>query len=56
VTTVVERGETVWDVVRRVAPGRSGPEVAALAERIVADNALASGRPWPGQVLRVATG
>ena len=31
-------GETVWDVAARVAPGRPGPEVAAVAERIVVEN------------------
>ena len=40
----------------RVAPGRPGAEVAAVAERIVADNALGSVRLEPGQVLRVAGG
>jgi hypothetical protein len=49
-------GETVWDVAVRVAPGRPGAEVAAVAERIVADNALRSVRLEPGQVLRVAGG
>jgi hypothetical protein len=49
-------GETVWDVAARVAPGRPGAEVAAVAERIVADNALRSVRLEPGQVLRVAGG
>jgi Tfp pilus assembly protein FimV len=49
-------GETVWDVADRVAPGLSGPRRAALAERIVVDNGLASVRLRPGQVLRVAAG
>jgi hypothetical protein len=49
-------GETVWDVADRVTPGLSGPRRAALAERIVADNELASVRLRPGQVLRVAVG
>jgi len=49
-------GETVWDVADRVAPGLSGPRRAALAERIVVDNELASVRLRPGQVLRVAAG
>jgi hypothetical protein len=49
-------GETVWDVAARVAPGRPGPEVAAVAERIVVANDLRSVRLEPGQVLRVAGG
>ena len=49
-------GETVWDVAARLAPGRPGAEVAAVAERIVADNALRSARLESGQVLRVAGG
>ena len=49
-------GETVWDVAARLAPGRPGAEVAAVAERIVADNSLDSVRLEPGQVLRVAGG
>jgi hypothetical protein len=56
VVVTVEPGETVWEVADRVAPGLSGPRRAALAERIVADNALPSVRPQAGQVLRVATG
>lgn len=54
VVVTAEAGETVWDVAARVAPGRPGAEVAAVAERIVADNALRSVRLEPGQVLRVA--
>ena len=49
-------GETVWDVASRVAPGRPGPEVAAVAERIVVENDLRSVRLESGQVLRVAGG
>ena len=56
VVVTAEPGETVWDVAARVAPGRPGAEVAAVAERIVADNALGSVRLEPGQVLRVAGG
>ena len=56
VVVTAESGETVWDVADRVAPGLSGPRRAALAERIVVDNALPSARVRPGQVLRVATG
>ena len=54
VVVTAESGETVWDVAARIAPGRPGAEVAAVAERIVADNALGSVRLEPGQVLRVA--
>jgi hypothetical protein len=49
-------GETVWDVAGRVTPGRPGPEVAAVAERIVVENDLRSARLEPGQVLRVPGG
>ena len=56
VVVTAQPGETVWDVAARVAPGRPGAEVAAVAERIVADNALGSVRLEPGQVLRVAEG
>jgi hypothetical protein len=56
VVVTAEAGETVWEVAARVAPGRPGAEVAAVAERIVADNALRSVRLEPGQVLRVAGG
>jgi hypothetical protein len=56
VVVTAEPGETVWEVASRVAPELSGPRRAALAERIVADNALASVRLRPGQVLRVAAG
>jgi hypothetical protein len=56
VVVTAEPGETVWDVASRVAPELSGPQRAALAERIVIDNALGSARPAPGQVLRVAVG
>jgi hypothetical protein len=54
VTVDVER--TPWDVARRVAPGASGPELAALAERIVTDNSLGPVPLRPGQVLRVTSG
>jgi hypothetical protein len=56
VVVTVEPGETVWEVADRVAPGSSGSARAELAERIVADNGLGSGRPEPGRVLRVAAG
>jgi hypothetical protein len=49
-------GSTVWDVARQVAPAASGPELAALAERIVVDNGLSSVRVSPGQQLRVTVG
>jgi hypothetical protein len=54
VTVGAERSP--WDVARRVAPGASGPELAALAERIVTDNSLGSVPLHPGQVLRVTSG
>lgn len=56
VVVTVQPGETVWEVASRVAPELSGPRRAALAERIVADNDLASVRPRAGQVLRVTAG
>jgi hypothetical protein len=56
IVVVAEAGETVWEVVDRVAPGASGAERAALAERIVVDNGLGSVRLQPGQVLRVSPG
>jgi Tfp pilus assembly protein FimV len=49
-------GDTVWEVAARLAPGRPGPEVAALAERLVTENGLTSARLRPGQVLRVTSG
>ena len=52
----VAPGETVWEVAARLAPGRPGPEVAALAERLVTENNLMSPRLRPGQVLRVTAG
>jgi hypothetical protein len=54
VTVGAERSP--WDVARRVAPGVSGPELAALAERIVTDNSLGPVPLQPGQVLRVTSG
>jgi hypothetical protein len=54
VVVTVEPGETVWEVAERVAPGLSGPERSALAERIVTENGLATARLHAGQVLRVA--
>ena len=53
VTVTVTTAGTVWDVADRVAPGASGPQRAALVDRIVAANALTSMRVAPGQVLRV---
>jgi len=53
VTVTVTTATTVWDVADRVAPGASGPERAALVDRIVAANALTSMRVAPGTVLRV---
>jgi hypothetical protein len=49
-------GETVWEVVDRVAPELSGSRRAAFAERIVTDNRLDTVRLQPGQVLRVPAG
>ncbi len=46
----------MWEVAERVAPASSGPELAAVAERIVTDNSLTSVRLHPGQVLRVTGG
>jgi hypothetical protein len=54
VTVGVER--TPGDVARRLAPAASGPELTALAERIVTDNSLGSVPLRPGQVLRVTAG
>ena len=53
VAVTVTTAGTVWDVADRVAPGASGPERAALVDRIVAANALTSMRVAPGTVLRV---
>jgi hypothetical protein len=55
-TVTVEGERTVWEVARTAAPGVSGPELAALAERIVIDNSLTSVQLRPGQVLRVTVG
>jgi hypothetical protein len=49
-------GDTVWEVAARLAPGRPGPELAALAERLVVENHLTSARLRPGQVLQVTPG
>jgi hypothetical protein len=56
VVVTVDAERTPWDVARRVAPGASGPELAALAERIVTDNSLGPVPLHPGQVLRVTPG
>lgn len=56
ITVTVGTERSPWDVARRVAPGASGPEQAALAERIVTDNSLGSVPLHPGQVLRVTSG
>jgi hypothetical protein len=53
VIVTVDAERTPWDVARRVAPGASGPGLAALAERIVTDNSLGPVPLHPGQVLRV---
>ena len=46
-------GETVWELVRRVAPSVAGPELAALTQRIVEANSLGSVRLQPGQLVQV---
>jgi hypothetical protein len=56
VTVTVTEEATVWEVAERAVPGASGAELAATAERIVADNGLSSVRVRPGQVLRVTAG
>jgi hypothetical protein len=56
VAVTVDAEATVWEIARRVAPQASGPELAAVAERIVTDNSLTTVRLHPGQVLRVAAG
>jgi hypothetical protein len=53
VTITVAAPGTVWDVADGVAPGASGPQRAAMVDRIVAANSLTSLRVWPGEVLRV---
>jgi hypothetical protein len=53
-TVTVGPEATVWDFARTVAPTASGPELAAVTERIVTDNSLTSVRLHPGQVLRVS--
>lgn len=51
---VVAPGEaTVWDLARRAAPEATGPQLAAVAERIVELNSLTSMHLRPGQVLWV---
>jgi hypothetical protein len=56
IVLTVDLERTPWDVARRVAPGASGPELAALAEQIVIDNSLGPVPLRPGQVLRVTSG
>jgi hypothetical protein len=53
VTITVDAPGTVWDVADGVAPGASGPERAAMVDRIVAANSLVSVTVRPGEVLRV---
>jgi hypothetical protein len=55
-TVTVGSEVTVWEVAERVAPAASGAQVAALAQRLVAENDLSSVRVHPGQVLRVTAG
>jgi hypothetical protein len=53
VTVTVDAPGTVWDVVDGVAPSASGPDRAAMVDRVVVVNSLTSLRVWPGEVLRV---
>jgi hypothetical protein len=53
VAVTVDAPGTVWDVADGVAPGASGPERAAMVDRIVAANSLVSITVRPGEVLRV---
>jgi hypothetical protein len=53
VSVTVAAPGTVWDVADGVAPGASGPQRAAMVDRIVVANSLTSLRVWPGEVLRV---
>jgi hypothetical protein len=53
VTVTVTAPSTVWEVADRVLPGASGPQRAALVDRIVVANSLTSLRVGPGTVLRV---
>lgn len=53
VSITVSEPATVWDVARRFAPAAEGPELSAVAERIVTTNSLTSVHVHPGQVLRV---
>ncbi|GAA1218719.1 hypothetical protein [Pseudonocardia alaniniphila] len=55
-TVTVGPEATVWEVARGVAPTASGPQLAALTERIVTTNSLTSVQLHPGQVLRVPQG
>jgi hypothetical protein len=53
VAVTVDAPGTVWDVADGVAPGASGPERAAMVDRIVAADSLVSITVRPGEVLRV---
>jgi hypothetical protein len=53
VTVTVDAPGTVWDVADGVAPSASGPERAAMVDRIVAANSLSSVSVRSGEVLRV---
>jgi hypothetical protein len=55
ISVTVGSERTAWDVARRLAPDSSGPELVALAERIVTDNSLGPVSLRPGQVLRVTS-
>ncbi|MCO1659512.1 hypothetical protein [Pseudonocardia humida] len=56
ITVTVGPEKTVWEVAQAVLPSATGPELGALAERIIVDNELSSVRVQPGQVLRVTVG
>ncbi|HEY0814441.1 MAG TPA: hypothetical protein VGE11_14275, partial [Pseudonocardia sp.] len=53
VTVAVDAPGTVWDVADGVAPNATGPQRAAMVDRIVVANSLTSLRVRPGEVLRV---
>jgi hypothetical protein len=53
VTVTVDAPGTVWDIVDGVAPNATGPQRAAMVDRVVVVNSLATVRVWPGEVLRV---
>ncbi|WP_214406536.1 hypothetical protein [Pseudonocardia lacus] len=56
ITVTVGSDGTVWEVAEAVLPSATGPELGALAERIIADNDLSTVRVQAGQTLRVTIG